>query len=103
MVDSFASSAADPDHVVQLQIDEDLRNAQRLNLEFDKAFPEDPAAKVRTLTERVLHRPRPNVLYPKLVAANEPGQWLMPLVRRLGWNDSVARSEARGEAGAAWA
>src|ERR1700693_4596273 len=98
MVDSFPSSMAGPDHGMQLQIDEDLQNAQRLNAEFEKEFPEDPGANVRTLlTQRFLHRPRTDALYPRLAAAKEPQKWLMPLVRRFVWN------QVRGEAGAAWA
>ena len=88
---------ADPDHAMQLQIDEDLRNAQRLKADFEKEFPEDPGANVRTLLQRSLHRPRINALYPRLVAAKEPHKWLMPLVRRF------AGKQVRGEAGAAWA
>jgi hypothetical protein len=97
MVDSFPSNPVDPDHAMQLQIDEDLRNAQRLKADFEKAIPEDPGANVRTLVQRSLQRPMANVLYPKLVAAKGPGNCLMPLVRRFGWN------HARGEVGTAWA
>jgi hypothetical protein len=97
MVDSFPSSTAGPEHIIQLRIDEDLGNAQRLNADFEKEFPEDPAAKVRTLMERSLQRPRTNALYPRLAAAKEPQKWLMPLMRRFAWN------HGRGEAGAAWA
>jgi hypothetical protein len=97
MVDSFVSNTADPDHARQLQIDEDLRNAQRLTADFEREFPEDPDAMARTLVQRSLQRPRTDVLYPGLVATKEPDQWLMPLVRRFGWN------LARGEVGAAWA
>src|SRR5580704_6449140 len=97
MVDSFPSHTPGPEHVIQLQIDEDLRNAQRLNADFEKAFPEDPAANVRTLMERTLQRPRTNALYSRLAAAKEPQKWLMPLMRRFAWN------QGRGDAGAAWA
>jgi len=97
MVDSFPSSAAGPEQIMQWQIDEDLENARRLNADFEKEFPEDPAANVRTLMQRSLHRPRISALYPRLAAAKEPQKWLMPLVRRFAWN------QVRGEAGAAWA
>src|SRR3954454_11107132 len=97
MVDGYRSSTAAPDHSVQAQIDEDLRNAERLKADFEKRFAVDPSANVVTMVRRSLQHPRADVLYPKLVAATEPGQWLMPLTRCLSWNHS------RGDAGAAWA
>src|SRR5438445_13545435 len=97
MVDSFVSNTADPDHARQLQIDEDLRNAERLNAKFEREFPKDTGAKVQTLMQRSLLRPRADVLYPGMDATKEPEKWLMPLVRRFSWN------HARAEVGAAWA
>jgi hypothetical protein len=97
MVDSFASAPADPDHARQLQIDKVLRNAHRLNADFEREFPEDAGAKVTTALLRSLHRPPTEVLYAGLAETKEPETWLMPLVRRFGWN------HARGDEGAAWA
>ena len=97
MVDSYVSNSADPDHARQLQIDEDLRNAQRLNTDFERELPEDARANARTMLQCSLQRPRADMLYPGLAATKEPEAWLMPLAHRFGWN------HRRAEAGGAWA
>ena len=53
MVDGFPLSAVDPDREKQLMIDSDLQNCRQRTDEFEQAFPEDPAANVRTLLDRV--------------------------------------------------
>jgi len=94
MVDGFPLSAVDPDREKQLMIDSDLQNCRQRTDEFEQAFPEDPAANVRTLLDRVLNRPKPAALYPALLAGKDGQAWVMPLLRRLAWNDRNARQGA---------
>jgi hypothetical protein len=70
----------DPDPRVEAWIISDLENAQRLMVEFEKAFPKTSGP--QNILDRMRNRPLPQSLYPKLFVAENRSQWLMPLIRR---------------------
>lgn len=80
MVDSFPSSVTDGDRPIQVMINQDLDNADRLQTAFEEAFPPGKPTFLRSR-----HRPQPAQLYPRLMAETSR-EWLTPLLRRLRWN-----------------
>jgi hypothetical protein len=88
MVDAFPSNASDSDFPMQLRIDGELHNAQRLRAEFEVACPVDPNDKVNSMVRRMGREPAHAALYPALIQANGQEAWLLPLLRRLAWHDA---------------
>ncbi|HEY3836798.1 MAG TPA: hypothetical protein VGL72_09510 [Bryobacteraceae bacterium] len=91
MVDSYPSRAGDADHSVQLLIDGELANAQRLFAKFEKNYPRE--ANAASVLRRVSNRPRKDALYPRLSALEDRREWLVPLVRRYQWQRYPGDSE----------
>jgi len=94
MIDGFPCGAADPDEAMQFLIDAELRNSQLRIAEFERSYAVDPNAKVSSLVDRVLRRPRADTRYPQLSAATDRSAWLMPLLRRLTWHLAEDTAEA---------
>ncbi len=95
-VDGFPLIATDSDRSIQLQIDADMRNGQEVMAAFERDYPRDPGASTAAHLERMRHKPTEATLYPLLAASEAFEEWLMPVLRRLEWN------EHRGQSGARW-
>jgi len=81
---------------MQILIAAELRNSQERIAEFERTYAVNPNAKVSSLVDRVLRRPKADTRYPQLSTATDRSGWLMPLLRRLTWH------LAKDEAGAPW-
>src|SRR3954470_5304612 len=94
MIDGFPCGAADPDEEMQFLIDAELRNSHERIAEFERTYAVVPNAKVSSLVERVLRRPKADARYPQLHASDDRSVWLMPLLQRLTWHLAENNPEA---------
>lgn len=84
MVDVYPLTIADPDFQFQLLINAELRNAQRVQAAFEKAFP--PGRSMEEQMLRIRNQPKAETLFPRLCTDAKREEWLLPILRRLAWN-----------------
>jgi hypothetical protein len=85
MVDGYPAVNTDLDFPIQILIDRDMQNAERLWAAFYEKYPQNASSWAIDYEARSREQPSVRMLYPA-AAKGSPKDWLRPALRRARWH-----------------